>query len=420
MRQATNNSAHLRSQSFRHRSRPPVEVRRFALEDVNQERRRSTPTVSRRCSLQRSRPDVNARINQWPEAPRSSEIQERFLKLPDSEDYTRVRQFRIDAKGAVVSRGDSFRRKHNKSEHTPSPLLFANERRSRQKSTSVSSSSSGVGVENVEILQSDLFTSGAPIAEDVVDESATTSHKIYKIYVLGVVGTGKTAMINQFMTSEHRNPFAVDIEDGNEDHKIVSINLGGQLSDLVFIEADPQQTDAWQYEEVQAYVLLYSIDSRSSFREVISIIEDLRESRGNQKHVPIILAGNKADLERKRAVSKSEVRNAAAQYGFVDFEISVALNLNIDDLLVGILAEIKEYAPPEIESPHEDFENRSSSTEDGRSQNEDFRAAMRRFSQRKKRQMGIGEELEDGRCAAINPSGLFERLRQWKRGFSKC
>ena len=40
-----------------------------------------------------------------------SEIEERFLKLPDSEDYTRVRQFKIDAKGAVVSRGDSFRRK---------------------------------------------------------------------------------------------------------------------------------------------------------------------------------------------------------------------------------------------------------------------------------------------------------------------
>lgn len=42
-----------------------------------------------------------------------SEIEERFLKLPDSEDYTRVRQFKIDAKGAVVSRGDSFRRKRH-------------------------------------------------------------------------------------------------------------------------------------------------------------------------------------------------------------------------------------------------------------------------------------------------------------------
>ncbi|KAK0428583.1 hypothetical protein QR680_010886 [Steinernema hermaphroditum] len=416
MRQATNNS-HLRSQSFRHRSRPPVEVRRFALEDVTQERRRSTPTVSRRCSLQRSRADLNARINQWPEPPQVSEIQERFLKLPDSEDYTRVRQFRIDAKGAVVSRGDSFRRKHHKGEHTPSPLLFPIERRVRQKSTSLSSSSSGVGGADIE---AEPFVS-QPIAEDVVDESPTTSHKVYKIYVLGVDGTGKTAMINQFMTSEHRNPFAVDIEDGNADHQIVSINLGGQLSDLVFMEADPQHTNSWQYEEVHAYVLCYSIDSRSSFREAMSIVEDLRESRGSQKHVPIILAGNKADLERKRAVSKSEVRNAAATYGFAHFEVSVALNLNIDDLLVGILAEIKEYTCEDHDS-HDDSENRSSSNEDARSrdQSEDFRAAMRRFSQRKKRQMGVGDDVDGSRCAAINPTGLFERFRQWKRGFSKC
>lgn len=50
------------------------------------------------------------RTDVWPE-PKSSVIEERFLRLPDSEDYTRVRQFKIDEKGAVVSRGDSFRLK---------------------------------------------------------------------------------------------------------------------------------------------------------------------------------------------------------------------------------------------------------------------------------------------------------------------
>lgn len=55
-----------------------------------------------------------ARTDVWPEAKIASEIEERFLRLPDSDDYTRVRQFNIDAKGAVVSRGDSFRRKKDK------------------------------------------------------------------------------------------------------------------------------------------------------------------------------------------------------------------------------------------------------------------------------------------------------------------
>lgn len=57
--------------------------------------------------------DVSLRTDVWPEPKQMSEIEERFLKLPDFEDYTRVRQFKIDAKGAVVNRGDSFRRKRN-------------------------------------------------------------------------------------------------------------------------------------------------------------------------------------------------------------------------------------------------------------------------------------------------------------------
>lgn len=54
---------------------------------------------------------MEPRIDAWPEPKQMSEVVERFLQLPDSGDYTRVRQFNIDAKGAVISRGDSFRRK---------------------------------------------------------------------------------------------------------------------------------------------------------------------------------------------------------------------------------------------------------------------------------------------------------------------
>ncbi|VDO51822.1 unnamed protein product [Onchocerca flexuosa] len=50
-----------------------------------------------------------ARIDVWPK-PRRSVVEDRFLNI-DSEDYTRVREFNIDEKGTVVSRGDSFRLK---------------------------------------------------------------------------------------------------------------------------------------------------------------------------------------------------------------------------------------------------------------------------------------------------------------------
>ena len=67
-------------------------------------------TVHEERILQRVRL-LEPRTDVWPEPKVASEAEERFLKLPDAEDYTRVRQFNIDKKGAVVSRGDSFRRK---------------------------------------------------------------------------------------------------------------------------------------------------------------------------------------------------------------------------------------------------------------------------------------------------------------------
>lgn len=49
-------------------------------------------------------------------------------------------------------------------------------------------------------------------------------------------------------------------------------------------------------------MLVYSIDRKSSFRAATNVLEDLRQENSN---VPVILCGNKVDLERKRAVMAS-------------------------------------------------------------------------------------------------------------------
>jgi GTPase SAR1 family protein len=393
-----------RSQSFRHRSRPPIEIRRNVLEDVSQERRRSTPTVTRRCSLQRTRYEA-PRTDVWPEPKQMSEIEERFLRLPDSEDYTRVRQFNIDKKGAVVSRGDSFRRKKNK-DNSPSPFPQSENESPREtasRSTSISSAA-GSGLK---------VSSSAERSSPGEDEAPSTSQH-YKICILGQSGAGKSALISQFITSEYRNAFADEVEVCDN---TVSVAIGGAECELIFIEFDPNTTDEWKNEEVQAYVLMYSIDSKSSFRTITNVMEDLRIDRNN---IPIILAGNKVDLERKRAIAATEVRTISHQYGVAHFEISVALNHEINELLVGIVAEIKNAfssSPLRFEQENSPTTSRPESLKEA---SQDFQAAIRRFSQRKKRQMGVATvETDTGKCANLSPQGLFAKLRQWRRG-TKC
>lgn len=68
---------------------------------------------------------------------------------------------------------------------------------------------------------------------------------------MGQTGSGKSSLINQFITSEYRNAFADDIgwikiiinkyiNLAETDNTTVSINIGGHECDLIFYEADPQ------------------------------------------------------------------------------------------------------------------------------------------------------------------------------------
>ncbi|KAI6182202.1 hypothetical protein M3Y97_00354900 [Aphelenchoides bicaudatus] len=395
------------SQSFRHRPKPQMELRRCALEEgaFSAERRRSTPTVSRRGSLQRPKPE--ARTDTWPEPKIMSEVEERFLRLPDSDDYTRVRQFKIDAKGAVVSRGDSFRRKRVSSQNNS---LNASTRKNDSPSPfTISDMDSNPAESRSTSIGSDLSVVKSQNHADS-DEPSTSSHLCYKIYVLGMNGAGKSSLISQFITSEYRNAFADEIEDYEN---TVSINIGGQECDLIFFEADPTLGDDWKTEPVQAYVLVYSIDRKSSFRAVTNVLEDLRHANNN---VPVILCANKIDLERKRAVIAGEVKNISSTYGVAHFDISVALNHDVDDLLIGIVAEIKESCKNErVTDENKPMAVRSDSMPN--QEEPEFRAAIRRFSQRKKRQMGPTSimDLEGGKCTNLSPSGFFEKFRKWTR-----
>ncbi|CAJ0594969.1 unnamed protein product [Cylicocyclus nassatus] len=377
----------LRSQSFKHRPRPLVEVKKTAFEDVPNERRRSTPTISRRCSLHRRIQEP--RTDVWPEPKPATELDEKFLRLPLGDEYKRVRQFKIDEKGAVVSRGDSFRRKRSevtvKSDKSPSPYLISGSDSARDsRSESVSSSEES-----------------RREAASAATDDPSTSHKAYKVYVVGDTGTGKSSLIGQLITSEYKNAFADEIQDYEN---TVSISLGGQELDLIFFENDMADT-TWLTDEVDAFVVVYSIDSRRSWKQATMAIEMIRDS-SQCRNYPIIVAGNKADLERKRTVTKNEVRTASAHFGFEPLEISVALDHDVDDLLVSLVAELKDaYAPntSSVEKPSPRIED-------------DFHAAIRRYSQRKKK--ALPENVNSGKCSTLSPTCIFNKFKNWKKSVS--
>ncbi|KAK2149081.1 hypothetical protein LSH36_468g00004 [Paralvinella palmiformis] len=126
----------------------------------------------------------------------------------------------------------------------------------------------------------------------------------------------------------------------DETEKSVSILLDGEESTMEFVDMSDRKVDeeVTSY-HVDAYVVVYSVEDRRSFESAINRLYEIRETEG--RHVALILVANKTDLVRSRAVQEEEGKAAANTYDSKYIEVSAAIDHKIDELLVGVLKQIR-------------------------------------------------------------------------------
>ncbi|XP_022253612.1 GTP-binding protein REM 1-like [Limulus polyphemus] len=233
------------------------------------------------------------------------------LPLPEEERdyYQRLRNFSITPKG-VINRGDSFRSKS-------------------YSSHSVSSCGSQPPTAELSVESSDI-----PACSTVR----------YRILVLGCPGVGKSALTTQFTTSEYICAYDTSLDEENE--KLVTVVLNGEESELLFVEHTlPIKADSFQPLETMlnnadAIITVYSSCDKTGFRKTRDTL--LRMNNVEERDPkPVILVGNKTDLARLRVVSTKDARALATSIGCKFIETSVGINHNVDELLVGILSQIR-------------------------------------------------------------------------------
>ncbi|GFV79392.1 GTP-binding protein RAD [Trichonephila clavipes] len=240
-------------------------------------------------------------------------VSNRSLPLPgDESDYFRLRNFSVTSKG-VINRGDSFRSRSN-------------------------SNVPGL-VENEEAASSVPETTGqpSPLRED--EKDVMPQKKTYKVLLVGASGVGKSSMWKQFLTSEYicDDDFVVD----REIDKMITVILNNEESQMEFEEETLHGENALSKPdstEPDAFVIVYSATDRKSFsqaRHVLSQVERYLDSKA------VILVANKTDLARLRVVSTEEGKSLAKDRGCKFIETSVAINHQIDELLVGTLSQIR-------------------------------------------------------------------------------
>ncbi|KAH0953635.1 hypothetical protein HN011_001603, partial [Eciton burchellii] len=256
----------------------------------------------------------------------------RVASMPNTgveEEYYRLRHFSITGKG-VVNRGDSLK-----------------SRRSRSNNSVASSNSSLSSIRrSTEHLTASYPGSARNSAAGSLassrESSASQGPAPYRVLMLGAPAVGKSSLVSQFMTSEYLHAYDTSIDDESGE-KTVSVLLAGEESELTFIDhscAEMTPENCISTYKPHAYCVVYSTTDRASVR----IAEEVLQSLWRSDHVSaraVILVGNKVDLVRSRLVSTEEGKSMATSYDCKFIETSVGINHNVDELLVGLLTQIR-------------------------------------------------------------------------------
>lgn len=85
----------------------------------------------------------------------------------------------------------------------------------------------------------------------------------------------------------------------------------------------------------QGFLLVFSITSASSLTELSMLRDEIIRVKDDE-NVPIVIVGNKADLEDQRAVSRSKAFTLSQRWNAPYYEASARTRTNVDEVFVDL------------------------------------------------------------------------------------
>jgi len=164
----------------------------------------------------------------------------------------------------------------------------------------------------------------------------------YKLVVVGGGGVGKSALTIQFIQSHFVDEYDPTIEDSYRKQCVIDEEVA--LLD-VLDTAGQEEYSAMREQYMrtgEGFLLVYSITDRQSFEEIMTFQQQILRVK-DKDYFPMIVVGNKCDLEGERQVSTLEGQNLARQFGCKFIETSAKSRINVDNAFYDIVREIRRY-----------------------------------------------------------------------------
>lgn len=91
----------------------------------------------------------------------------------------------------------------------------------------------------------------------------------------------------------------------------------------------------------EGFLLVYSIVSRSSFLEIQAFHQQILRVK-DRDWFPVVLVGNKQDMEAQRAVSMADGKELALSFGCHFLETSARYRINVDEAFYALVRTIRD------------------------------------------------------------------------------
>jgi len=151
----------------------------------------------------------------------------------------------------------------------------------------------------------------------------------YKLVVVGGGGVGKSALTIQFIQSHFVQDYDPTIEDSYRKQCVID----DKVAHLDILDTAGQEEFSAMREQYmrtgEGFLLVFSVTDRSSFDEISKFRTQILRVK-DKDEFPMILVGNKSDLESERTVSTAEGQELGRVLKITYLESSAKQRINVD------------------------------------------------------------------------------------------
>ena len=166
--------------------------------------------------------------------------------------------------------------------------------------------------------------------------------KTCQILLIGDSSVGKTSLIQRYAYGIFKYEYLATWGPDSKHEIINNMNVLVNLWDTAGQERFKSLTPNF-FKNAEGVMLTYDITNTESFENLKFWINSIKTNLGDKNiFIPIIIVGNKLDMEDMREITKENADNLSKEYNYKYFETSAKTGEGVDDAVRDLVNQILE------------------------------------------------------------------------------